>query len=349
MKIAVLIICFFLPNILTAKTVADTLTVTEKYNLLVAYRNSCFGQLMLVDSCSKVGDSIAAGYYLMRVNPYYIFTDDQTPQTLDSYLVRHYLIPGNIRKKYYDSFTKVFHKPRTTAYITFERMLGEDQMLRQMLDTTTDSATNSILNKRMQYSDSEHFAFLLKYIHRYGWPSIKNGSIFASVIALHDHNHHKKYFDIIKRATLNGIVDKQVVELLTLWLASDKSFQIELSKYHYLRFDVTTLLKYEMPSTLPLLKKTIAEHCPVKWRFFMEFGKDRTIEQNRKETQYGDFGRCIAKLQREIVNDNCLCPLATFHSVERGLWSYSWIRVEKETTNFYIYILYGDVIKNNDL
>ena len=81
----------------------------------------------------------------------------------------------------------------------------------------------------------------------------------------------------------------------------------------------------------------------------MEFGKDRTIEQDRKETQYGDFGRCIAKLQREIVNDNCHCPLRTLYVVERGLWTYSWIRVEKETTNFYIYILYGDEIKYNDL
>ncbi|NBW26835.1 MAG: hypothetical protein EBR36_02470, partial [Methylophilaceae bacterium] len=62
----------------------DTLTVAEKHELAVAYRNSCFGKMQLVDSCSMAKDSIAAGNFLISVNPLYFYLRDQTPATIDT-------------------------------------------------------------------------------------------------------------------------------------------------------------------------------------------------------------------------------------------------------------------------
>ncbi|MBC7552893.1 MAG: hypothetical protein H7257_02830, partial [Taibaiella sp.] len=202
MKKAVVIILCFLSHILTAQTVADSLTVTEKYNLLVAYRNSCFGQLMLVDSCSKAGDSVAAGAHLMRVNPYYMLLEVPAPGVLDSFLQHHYLTTSAIRRKYLDTFTKVYNTPKSKAYLALEKMVEEDQLLRKLMEAATDDSTADSISDRILLSDSLHFAYLLKYVHRYKWPSIANGSIFASVIALHDHRHHSLYLPMLKEAVL---------------------------------------------------------------------------------------------------------------------------------------------------
>jgi hypothetical protein len=158
---ALIFVLLLIPAI-TNYAASDTLANVEKHAMNIAYRKYCFGQFELADSCSRAGDSLAAGYYLMRINPYYLFFEKQTPETLDSYLVRNFLVPAEIRKKYIDSFTSVYHKPRTTAYNTFEQMHWEDQYMRSITDTSKDIKTRMSAVKRMQYTDSLHFVFLME-------------------------------------------------------------------------------------------------------------------------------------------------------------------------------------------
>lgn len=157
------------------KVIPDTLTTAETIAVNLAYRNSCFGQLILTDSCSRMGDSAAAGEYMMRVNPYYLMSENLTPATIDSFITHHYKIPVAVRHRYTDSFTTIYNKPRSKAYETFEKMFAEDQAVRQQSESCNDSLSCTVASEQMYYTDSVHFAYLLRYVHQYGWPAIANG------------------------------------------------------------------------------------------------------------------------------------------------------------------------------
>lgn len=345
------IILLLLISTINLRGASDTLTNGEKHAMNIAYRNSCFGQFELADSCSRAGDSVAAGYYLMRINPYYLFFEKQTPETLDSYLVRNFLVPAEVRKKYIDSFTSVYHKPRTAAYNAFEQMHREDQYMRNITDTSMDIKTRMSSVKRMQYTDSLHFVFLMKYIHKYGWPSIENGSIYAATIAIHDHYHHREYLSIIKGAVLKGMVDLGVLKLFISWLELDKPFQTDLAKYRSMRFDVTPLLKNEIPESLPMIKKAIAEHCPVRWKFVQEIGNDRTIESSTTDFLLGLYGDANFEMVKSMDIDNCRdsTPMREVVHTQDGLWSQHTMKSNRDTTQYFLYLFYGEEIKYNDL
>ncbi len=349
MKNILLLLLVLLANTIHAQKNSDTLTNAEKEAISLAYRNSCFGQLMLVDSCSKAKDSVGAGRYLMRVNPYCLFADNQTPQTIEEYLNSHYCVPAKIIKKYADTFTKVFNRSRTTAYTTFEKMAFEDQAIRGTTSTLDSPLTAGLMNKIAE-TDSTHFAFLFKYVHRYGWPSIENGSFYASIIAIHDHRHHDLYYPMIKKAVLKGSADRQLLFLFSYWRKTKvNKLKIELSKRKYVTFDVTSILKFSMPEQLNKIKEVITAQCPVTWYFLTEYSNKINVDSAIKWLFYGDYCKYLPKFEDAIIDYNCHCTIDQLRAVKWGLWGTENIYTREDTTKMLMYIFYGEEIKYTDL
>lgn len=349
MKLLVAILFFFLWHTVHAqKYEPDTLTDEQRKAVSIAYRNSCFGQLILTDSCSRAGDSVGAGEHLMRVNPYYLMAEPLTPASIDSFITTHYRVPDVVRRRYTDSFSKVYNSPRSKAYQMFEKMYAEDQAIRHKLDSCTDSLSCSVASEQMLFTDSMHFVGLLGYVHRYGWPSIANGSIYASIIALHDHRHHKLYRPVVLQGTLDGIIERQILDLLYFWVKSEGLY-ITLSKHKYVVFDVTDVLKYKMPACLPEVKKVIAAHCPVNWYWNIEWEKNMSERDALVEFRLGFFGKILTASVQEMVQDNCFWDTHHHLTALEGLWSETWEFTGNDTSKMLLYLTYGDEIKYNDL
>ena len=328
----------------------DTLTLSEKYELYIAYRNSGFGQQILMDSCSKAGDSIAAGECLMKIDPYFFLYEQQTPSSIDSYLNKCYAIPFQYRERYSSLFNKVYYSPKHKSYELFKMMFAEDQSIRQEVSDCTDSATCSVASDKMIYTDSVHFAYLLRYVHQYGWPSIAKGSLFASIIALHDHRHNILYYPMLKKAVLNGVVSKQVFDIMYHFLGDPEDIWIYLCKHKYIRFDVTEILKNSKPSKITEIEKVIQAHCPVDWFWILEW---HTKEDLKKQSSilFAHSGRMLSDIQQEIYGYNCHMSQSKQQKIQEGLWStYSvYVPTDSLAMHMYMYITYGDEIKYNDL
>ena len=196
-----------------------------------------------------------------------------------------------------------------------------------------------------------HFAYLLRYVHRHGWPSIANGSIFASIIALHDHRHHELYYPFIKNAVLDGRIDRQVFDLMYYYLRDNPGENIyaSLSKRRYIRFDVTSILSDRMPSNIEEIEKVIAAHCPVDWHWIIEYDKTKDRQYAWAQVYTNAYHRTVRDLQQEIYGYNCHMDRILQRYVETGLWTTWGVLTQNDTSRMYMYISYGPEIKYTDL
>ena len=326
-------------------TVADTLTPIEIDEVNAAARHSTFGYYSLADSFSRVGDSINAGKYFRKIDPYYLAFEQQTPYTIDTFIIDHFMIPQKIRKKYVSLFNKVYNAPRSAAYINFQTMAKEDQALRKKTDTTANNASFIAANEKMHYTDSIHFLYLYNYIKKNGWPSFSDGAMYASVLAIHDHEHADEYIPIIKRAVLDGKADMGVLQWITYWHAharmNNEVLQKHLAAHKYVRFDISSVISDDtLPPSLPAIEMAIKQHCPARLFFICE-SKDNKLYKVWSDKMLAMYQQGpLSMLTMELVRYNCGITYDERSSLEYGLWSTHWEALEHEDLRLILYVTY---------
>ena len=231
-----------------------------------------FTTYALADKYSKSGDSINAGKCVSQIDPLFLMESyDLVPDSLDAFL-NTLLTTAQVRQAFKDSFTKVYSAPRTQAYKDFKTMATEDQAISRKLNDCGDSISCSIYEQRMRLSDSIHFTYLYNYVVKNGWPSMENGSMYAQILAIHDHAHFDYYIPIIRKAVLDGLVRESTYYLMLSYKERERN-----PIKHYLKvpnkvvIDVNSVVDGILPDekTIERIKTEAKLHCPLKCIIFV--------------------------------------------------------------------------------
>ena len=323
----------------------DTLTTSEITEIKMAARNSTFGYFYLADSCSKKGDSIGASNYMLKIDPYALMFEEQTPDSINEYVARHFTLTQKAKDQYITLFNKIYTKPRSKAYKDFKAMAMEDQALRIKQATCRDSLCRATTDDELQYSDSAHFIYLYNYIEKYGWPSLADGSMYATVLAIHDHEHAEYYLPVVRKAVLDGRVEVGALRLIVYWNARSREYATMddyLATHTYIKYDITDALDSDkLPRLLPEIEKTVKEHCPIKPIYFVESKRNKAaFDQIHRLLEYSLYECPISRL------DTCLVPLdsgakSDYRSgMEDGLWSVWWKPSDHEDVKLIVYLVF---------
>jgi len=173
------------------------------HNVHASVAHTSMRNIELVDSFSKVKDSVTASIHLMRVDPYYFISCNATIATIDSDLAG-YLLTKNAKDEYWANFAIEYNKQRKAPFLAFKAMCEEDQAVRRALVKCTDSFSRSMYMSKLEKTDSVHFDYLYAYVKKYGWPTYENGCMYAELIAIHDGVHMKEYLAFIRKAIESG-------------------------------------------------------------------------------------------------------------------------------------------------
>ena len=324
----------------------DTLTAAEINDINTAIRNSTFGYWHLADSCSKKGDSVCAGDYFLKVNPYCVLFEGQTPDSINGFIEKHFRLTRDAKEQYINLFTKVYNAPKSKAYYDFKKMADEDQRIRNKLEGCRDSLAAATAIEEMEYSDSVNFRYLYQYLKKHGWPSLADGSMYASILAIHDHDHHTEYLPIVKRAVLGGQLEPNVLGLIVYWVARSKEsngFEQYLATHTHLRYDITDAVDSIIsPRLFPEIKKMIVEHCPVKLVYVDEC-KNKKLAERLLYKLFADYPKeanLLARLNMNLAEYDCGCSSSYITAMEMGLWSIRWQPSAHENIELIVYLVF---------
>ncbi len=299
------------------------------------YLSSPLRYYYLADSYSRHHDTIKTEFFLLKTNPYYLLWEWRNTSLPDSILSKFALSP-NARKVLNANYTSALKEPKTKAYTRFENMAIEDQKVRNQLSECIDSADCSRLSMRMRKDDSAHFNFLYSYVSKNGWPSIKNGSLNACLIAIHDHEHHNFYLPYISKAVEDGQAPLSTFRLITYWNSmslSNKMQQkiIDTTTKKY-AFNITEVLSLRLPYSLQSIQTIIKKHCPVKLRFVFYANTPSIFDQWFDRNPPGKKNHVMTRLIEELSPD---CP----QKIEPGVWDIRY-QPSDQGTKLMLYVLY---------
>jgi len=113
-RLILILLCLFFASKTYGQgyNLTDTLSTKERETLSTAIRHNGFGYWQLADSCSRKSDSIDAGRYLLKVDPYIFLFEEIAPDTIDSYLQHVFMLTVADRKKYTTAYQKAYAAPR---------------------------------------------------------------------------------------------------------------------------------------------------------------------------------------------------------------------------------------------
>jgi hypothetical protein len=252
------LLCLFCVSILHAQRLLPTpskknCTLFDYYNLTMKY--------------SLNGDSINASSCLLKINPYYFLCEeDATKETIDS-IISKFLITKETKAVYRRMFAKIFDTPKTKAFLEFKTILKEDQEIRNKIDDCKDSSTCTKFWKQMRTIDSMHFTYLRKYILRYGWPNLENGSLYAQIIALHNHRGYDYLMPIIKSAVSTGLVAPSTYNAMEYYKKKERQrFETISFGEKSMVIDCSYILDGIEPDhvSFRLIKELTEQRCPIK-------------------------------------------------------------------------------------
>lgn len=184
--------------------------------------NSAFAYYSLAISASQKGDSVTARELFLKIDPYFILSLNVTDSTIIPFLKR-YNITRAARNAYKDKFTSVYFEEHSAAFDTFRRFYNTVMSKKKRMDTARGDSKEYTLALFIQ-TDSVQFAQLHNYLKRNGWPSLKDGSVYAAQIAARDIEHFSFYLPYLANAVSNG--------KLSLHLAE----KIDENRYHYYEY-----------------------------------------------------------------------------------------------------------------
>jgi outer membrane protein OmpA-like peptidoglycan-associated protein len=252
-----------------------TFTKAEWQILYTAYRNSTFINYYLVDSFSRLGDSIKASEALLRVSPYHLLsTREVTPADIEAALQTK-AVTSEARKKFVTQFTKAYNAPKSALYTQFKTMHDEDQLIRQQKASCIINNNCKALRRAMHFSDSLRAATFYKHVKKYGWPTLEDGSLYACVLAIHDHEHHNYYDSILYKAVVDGKVPLEPLLLVESWKRTsmdiDKLTKL-LREKESVKIQIADLGDFKglNDSTKSQIKEALKRLCPVQYYFTVE-------------------------------------------------------------------------------
>ncbi len=322
----------FTNRALAQPVVADTLTPDEIKQLNSAIDRSTFTYAYLMDSFSKSGDSINAAKYLLKIDPYTLMFEGITPDSINKYL-SGYKLTRTAKEKYTESFNKVYRAKRSVVYDTLKQMGEEDQLLRKEYRNAVDTASVHRIRRQMHITDTTHARYLQNYILKKGWPSLADGSMYAAIIAIHDHENHDFYIPHIKKAILSGNLEMGSLELILYWRSHNMSyltFKHHLATHPYVSFNVTDILHDTVPTSMPEIIRTLKNCCPVRLFLFFE-SKDNQSYQNWAD-RYRSFTSAAFTEFNVTLYENLCKPSRTWETMDysKGLSPSCWQPVEKD-------------------
>jgi hypothetical protein len=253
---------------------ANVILYAQNKPLIVASPpTSMFNYYRLADSFSKRNDSIKASEHFLKINPYYFMSDwAATPNTIDT-IFTSFALTAQAKKQYKKIFDSVYRKPRTKTYKLFAKMLKDDQAIRHKLDSIENNTTERLPPEFLNKVDSPHFEYLYQYVNSKGWPTIENGSLLASMIALHDHQRHGYYLPIVRQAVLDGIFEHSIYEVMKNYYSGNNTQLWEniVATSNHVKIDISSTINFKIPDTATLNKiaTAIKQHCPIKEVFWV--------------------------------------------------------------------------------
>jgi hypothetical protein len=319
----------------------DTLSAADKARLATSLRNSTFGYLYLADSFSRNDDSVNASAWLLKTNPYHVtWWFDHVP--VDSIIAKFLLTP-TASNRFRDSYIKSL-SDSSRLFSTFKKMREDDQFARSMMEKCGDSFTCAKLSARLKKTDSIHFDFLYRYVNESGWPTLENGSLYASLIAIHDHGHHDFYLPHLKKAVEQGQLPMDPLNLVLYWRSRPSGMALKkmLDTSRKLTFDVSSILANKLPASLPRIINSAKKHCVVKLHLVFEAQDIKLYEQWTARTNYpGSHDHSIQRLFDAIFE---VCPIKMHkgRSVYEGTSQISWVPAEHKRPKIMLYLVYAE-------
>ncbi len=182
-------------------------------------------------------------------------------------------------------------------------MIDEDQAVRKKLSICTDSFSRSIAEKQMMKTDTPHFQYLHDYVEKNGWPTYKDGSMFAQIIAMHDWKYIQYYLPHIKKSVITGNSSSRFYyNILNRAKPSDidklRSYKNKVS------FDISYVLKGNSATAIQIndIQKTVVECSPIIYQYFVYESADKKdfkdFMEMTKDQNYWLAWYILAKVSR---------------------------------------------------
>ncbi|MCB9045290.1 MAG: hypothetical protein H6550_04020 [Chitinophagales bacterium] len=332
---SLLFIIIYFTGILHAQS--DTLKAGELEQIRTGSNESSMAYFQRMAGLSDYSDSIKASEQLLKITPYYLMWEWRNTQRPDTMLAA-YILTTDARAKCLAQYDSAFHAPKSDAYLRFEKMAEEDQLVRHMLEKCADTFSCRKINERMRRIDSTNFSFLYSYVTEYGWPTIENGSLNATLLAIHDHAHHNFYMPYLKKAAAKGQVSISALLLInhfiTTSMTNEELLKIINSKNH-IKINISEMIHNEMPRASRRIQKIFSESCGKPFRFYYIF--ETPLEQhfsdwsNLQHNKPGD-DRIIRRFQKELQ------PFCKSKIIDPCVWHIS--RIVAEQTKLFMVIVY---------
>lgn len=307
----------------------DTLRESELPDLYRGFNKSTIANFQKAYKYSIIDDSNTASKYLLMTNPYYLVWEWRGSKQPDTFLSKINITEEtrNTILRVYDSTINI---QKSEVYKTFEEMAVEDQELRKRHKRCGDTFTCRKIGQMVRAADSSHFAYLHNYVEKYGWPTIENGSMNATLLAIHDHARHDFYMPYLKDAVLKGQVDIGALKLINEFLRKRMSFDHEMIKKmiatkSHLVFDVSEILIESLPNVLPRIQKAFSDGCKEKFEYYYLFNTPHShimsdwIDIHMKN----HTNNILYRFQKELQ------PFCPIKMVEPDIWTFSWFREER--------------------
>ncbi len=179
--------------------------------------------------------------------------------------------------QYKERFKDVFIRSKNNpTYQQFLNMLRTDQEIRIKIDTCRDSC--DVYEFRRINIDRQNFDFLHKYLQDHPWPALSEGSLYAYIIALHDHGYYDVYLPILRKALADGKINR--IRNIEDWQHLD-SVNADMEKYFLrskkLQFNVTYFLHDQLipADELRRMQDSIHIHCPIKYAYVVYMSENK--------------------------------------------------------------------------
>ncbi|MBL7718853.1 MAG: OmpA family protein [Flavipsychrobacter sp.] len=252
--------------------VSDSLGGDERKAMFEGYNKSTFAAFLSLQEYSRTGDSVLAGASLLKVAPGYMsFLSGATAENIDSLIYHQYRVPVAARKEYVTLYKRFCTVPHSEMYQRLQGMYQADQEIRQLLDSCTGTRNCRSVRRAMRHLDSLHSEYLSAYVKAKGWPSVENGSVFATILAIHDVWNRKLYRDALKKAVAQGIAPIEAYYIINTRMKEKNFSEVEklLATREHAEIYIDSFEYRRMPAwdQLRHIKSMTRRLCPLDYYF----------------------------------------------------------------------------------
>jgi len=329
--ITILILLFFCNSLAYSQ---DTLTKGEISIIEKAYSTSQMTYLGRAIHFSQMKDTAKASEWFVKVNPYLLFYEWRNTTQPDTFLEK-YLLTEDARKQVNKKYLAAYNAPKSASYSNFDKMADEDQQIRFMLEHCDDKKTIEKLNRKLRISDSVHFMYLYSYVKTNGWPSLENGSMPATLLAIHDHIHHTFYFPYLKKAVIDGQADYGAVQIINTYFSMKRlgidDFKRMLDTSEKISFDISNVLNDKLPLNMSKIVDVFHNYCGQSTKIYIVFETTRErYEDWMAPRRYQHERHILSKFMKELRTG---CPERL---PAEGVWEVSLLPSNKTRMTFHL-------------